>query len=155
MIAAFLVPDVVKTIVDVPQFQPANVGWELGDWSKKFGNPGYGTRMVAYLDGDGGTKGSFDDGNVRRGRPTTYIEPHRKFRVGVSVPPDLRILVEESTIDLGKAPHGMGIDLTPQFLASNATGDRVQRDARRKPCRRAVVQADLRSRTSATSTCTT
>lgn len=120
---AYLVPDVVKTIVDVPQFQPANVGWELGSWSSKFGDPGYGTRMVAYLDGDGGSRGSFDDGNVRRGRPTTYIEPHRKFRVGVSVPPDLRILVEESTVDLGKAPHGMGIDLMPEFVASNATGD--------------------------------
>ncbi|MDO8588149.1 MAG: hypothetical protein Q7T82_14070 [Armatimonadota bacterium] len=90
------IPDPVQIYVNVPRFQPANY------------KPmeGYSSKMEAYLDVT--NNGGFDDGNFIMGQPTAYVEPYRPFRVRVQVAPDYRIRVEESIVDLGKAPHGLG-----------------------------------------------
>jgi hypothetical protein len=98
-----VVPDPLQVYVDVPRFQPANT---MG---------GYSATMQAYLDTI--NNGTFDDGNVILGQPTAYVEPYRPFRVRVGVAADYRVRVEESVIDLGKAPHGLGhhMDLWDPF----------------------------------------
>ncbi|MDO8684270.1 MAG: PQQ-binding-like beta-propeller repeat protein [Armatimonadota bacterium] len=97
-----VVADPVETYVDVPRFQPAN-DTVSGDTSR-----GYIGYMQAYLDMN--SNGQFEDGNFISGDPTTYIEPFRPFIVKIGVLPDFRIRVEESLIDLGKAPHGLGME---------------------------------------------
>ncbi|MEN6356582.1 MAG: hypothetical protein ABFD83_05800 [Armatimonadota bacterium] len=106
-----LLPEAVLVSVDVPRFQPAN------------SISGYSKRVEAYIDSNG--KGSWDDGNVTNGKPSTYQEAYRRFRVGVFVPPDPKIEVEQQTIDIGRAPHGLGVGLTnaQAFSAYNPNPD--------------------------------
>lgn len=102
---ASLRPDTVLVSVDVPRFQPANT-------------VGYTKRMNAYIDTD--SDGVFDDGNYVKGRPTANQEAYRSFVVGVKVPPDPKIEVDEQLVDIGRAPHGLGEDSNGSSLGFSA-----------------------------------
>jgi len=111
---SFVRPDTVLVSVDVPRFQPAN---ETKDYT---GSPGgYSRTMIAYVDSN--NSGILDSGNTNRGRPTTWQESYRTFRVEVKVPPDPKLLVDEQLIDIGRAPHGLGQNMTGalEFTAYN------------------------------------
>ncbi|MFQ3549878.1 MAG: hypothetical protein SNJ70_09030, partial [Armatimonadota bacterium] len=88
--------DVVDSTVDVPLYQPAN-------------REGYSRTIQAYVDSDG--NGEWDSGDVVRGRPTTYQEAYRRFAISVKVPADPKIEVVEPIINIGSAPHGLGVGL--------------------------------------------
>ena len=98
-------PETVFVTVDVPKYQPANVE-DSSASANKYKSKGYGRQMEAYVDSDNDKK--WDSGTSITGRPSTYQEAYRRFRVGLSVPADPRIEVEEQTVDVGKAPHGLG-----------------------------------------------
>lgn len=100
---AFLNPDTVLVSVDVPRFQPANT-WK--DPNRNDGLDGYSKTMTAYIDSNRNDR--FDSGNYVRGRPTTHQDTYRRFRVGLMVPPDPKLEVEEQLVDIGSAPHGLG-----------------------------------------------
>ena len=115
-------PDTVFVSVEVPRFQPANVSKGYSS-DNKILNSGYSKRMEAYIDSD--SDGKWDSGDVVLGKPTVYQEAYRRFTVGVYVPPDPKIEVVEQTIDIGDAPHGLGIGLTgnDDFCAYNPEPD--------------------------------
>lgn len=98
-------PETVFMSVQVPRFQPAN-------------SDGYTRTMEAYIDSNG--NGSWDSGSRTRGRPASYQEAHRKFNVGLRVPPDPRIEVEEQLVDVGRAPHGLGEAIGDLYYPMNA-----------------------------------
>lgn len=108
-----LQPDAVTTSVDVPKFQPANMYGYNSSYSTVLG---YSRRMIAYIDSDGDEK--FDSGTVSLNRPSTKQEAYRRFRVGLAVPPDPEIEVDDQLIDIGRVPHGLGIDMS-DFSAYN------------------------------------
>ena len=85
-------PDFVAVSVDVPKYQPASEG--------------YTRTMEAYIDSNGNN--SYESGNGMVGRPTTRQEVYRRFKIDLAVRPDPKIEVEEQTIDIGRAPHGLG-----------------------------------------------
>ncbi len=115
---AFLRPDTVLVSVDVPRFQPANT-WK--DPNRNDGLDGYSRTMTAYIDSN--KNNSFDSGNYVRGRPTTHQDTYRRFRVGLKVPPDPKIEVEEQLIDIGSAPHGLGVPSESSLLFSPFNAD--------------------------------
>ncbi|MBP5738269.1 MAG: hypothetical protein J6X38_04230 [Abditibacteriota bacterium] len=86
----------VLVTVDVPKYQPAN-------------QTGYAHKMPAFIDSN--KNGKFEDGNTILGRPGTYQEAYRRFRVYLTVPADPRMEVEEQTVDIGRVPHGLGLEL--------------------------------------------
>ncbi|NLN75605.1 MAG: PQQ-binding-like beta-propeller repeat protein [Armatimonadetes bacterium] len=100
---ALLNPDTMLVSVDVPRFQPANT-WV--DVNRNDGLDGYSRTMTAYVDSNRNDR--FDSGNYVRGRPTAHQDTYRRFRVGLKVPPDPKIEVEEQLVDIGSAPHGLG-----------------------------------------------
>ena len=76
--------------------------------ASKGSNAGYSRSMYAYADVNG--NGECDTGNVINGAPTTYQEAYRKFRSGLTVPPDPKIEVDEQElIDIGQGAHGLGV----------------------------------------------
>ncbi|MCE5200285.1 hypothetical protein LLG39_15060, partial [bacterium] len=101
-------PDTVYIGVGVPKFQPANIGNKSAS-STSLSRFGFSRRMPAYVDLNGNKK--FDNGNTIIGKQNTYIETYRNFIVGISVPPDPKIEVSEQLIDVGRAPHGLGVDM--------------------------------------------
>lgn len=108
-------PDSVMVSVAVPRYQPANT-------------VGYTRTVQAFIDSDGDR--NWDTGTTIRGRPSTYQEAYREFRVGLVVPPDPRIEVEEQLVDLGPspAPHGLGDAMgTPSFFDPYNVHPDVQR----------------------------
>lgn len=114
---ALLQPDTVLVSVDVPRFQPANT--EDEDTSTHLG--GYTKTMTAYIDAN--QNGLYDSGDYVRGRPMAYQEAYRSFRVGVKVPPDPKIEVDEQLIDIGRAPHGLGQEMPEGLKFSAYTAD--------------------------------
>jgi outer membrane protein assembly factor BamB len=92
-VGSLMRPDTVQVSVEVPRFQPANT-------------TGYSRTMQAYIDSDGDQR--WDSGDTVYGRPSTYQEAYRRFRVGLRVPPDPRLEIDEQLIDIGQAPHGLG-----------------------------------------------
>lgn len=107
-------PDTVFVSVNVPRFQPANGGNnDLPNASSRYDLKGYSRTTQAYVDSDGNRE--FGGGNVVRGRPSTYQEAYREFKVWLTVPPDPRIEVEEQLVDIGRPPHGLGeaLNFTP------------------------------------------
>ncbi|MCL5103391.1 MAG: PQQ-binding-like beta-propeller repeat protein [Armatimonadetes bacterium] len=90
---AIMRPETIYASVEVPRFQPANLS-------------GYTKTMPAYIDSN--PNNEFDSGDSVYGRPTTYQEVYRKFRMGLKVPGDPKVEVQEQLIDIGRAPHGLG-----------------------------------------------
>lgn len=107
-------PDSVYISVNVPRFQPANVARD-----PQYRSGGYSRTMQAYIDSDGDR--NWDSGTSIFNRPSTYQEAYREFRVGISVPPDPRLEVEEQHIDIGRAPHGLGEAMPWAFNPFNNT----------------------------------
>lgn len=105
-------PETIYVSVDVPRFQPANM--PVGG---SYRQGGYSRGMEAYIDSDGDR--GFDSGTSILGRPSTYQEAYREFQVGIGVPPDPRIEVEEQLIDIGRAPHGLGEAMPQAYNAYN------------------------------------
>lgn len=102
--------DTVLVSADVPRFQPANI------YEDASGLNGYSKTMTAYIDTN--NNNSFDDGNVLYDKPTTHQDTYRTFRVGLKVPPDPKLEVEEQLIDIGSAPHGLGVKTTDKLAFS-------------------------------------
>jgi hypothetical protein len=120
-------PDTVYMSVEVPKYQPANItkGSAISGPNSLFG---YQKTMTAYVDSD--RSGTWASGDQVMGRPVTYQEVYRKFRVGVRVPADPRIQVEEQLVDIGQPSHGLGEGLaaspawnTFEFLPVNPQPD--------------------------------
>ena len=109
----WLRPDTLLVSVDVPRFQPANVSPP----DPNTGLGGYSKTMTAYID-SASPYGQFNSGNVVHGAPTTFQEAYRNFRVGLRVPPDPKIEVDEQLIDVGSAPHGLGVNTTGNLAFS-------------------------------------
>ncbi|MCX6345866.1 MAG: hypothetical protein NT018_12480 [Armatimonadetes bacterium] len=104
-------PDTVFTSVDIPRFQPALISNNLsnptlGPLPDDFNGYGYARTMTAFIDSD--QDGGCDFGDTVLGRPTVNQECYRRFKVGVMVPADPKIEVEEQLVDIGIAPHGLG-----------------------------------------------
>lgn len=106
--ASIVRPDTMLVSVDVPRYQPANMKKSFTDIPG-----GYARSMIAFIDSDG--NGRLNSGNVTDGRPTTWQEAYRTFRVEVKVPPDPKLLVDQQTIDIGRTPHGLGQNMTGAF----------------------------------------
>jgi len=106
-------PDVVYITVDVPRYQPANM------YGSSSGPRGYSASMEAFIDSNG--DGHWDSGTRVVGKPTTYQEAYRRFRVNLRVPPDPKIEVDEQLVDIGTAPHGLGVETSwpMEFSAYN------------------------------------
>ncbi len=115
-----LVPTVGETSVQVPRFQPANlVGF---DGTNPFTARGYATRIRRpiriYVDVNNNGQLDLPGGaRLRQTPPVTREEPYREFRVTLGVPPDMRLRVEEDTIDIGAVPHGFGVHPDPTNFA--------------------------------------
>lgn len=115
-----LVPTVGETSVQVPQFQPANlVGF---DGINPFTARGYATRVRRpiriYVDVNNNGQLDLPGGpGLRQTPPATREEPYREFRVTLGVPPDMRLRVEEETVDIGAVPHGFGVHPDPSTHA--------------------------------------
>lgn len=111
---ATIVPDPVEVSVEVPKFQPASF------YHGTYMNPGYRATAIAYIDSNG--NGRFEGGNNISGRPTTYVETYRKFKVSLDVPVDYHMVVDQPmTIDItgpdrAAAPHGLGIGVANTLL---------------------------------------
>lgn len=111
-----LVPTVGETSVQVPQFQPANlVGY---DGQNPFTARGYTTRIRQpiriYVDVNNNGQLDLPGGAaLRQTPPATREEPYREFRITLGVPPDMRLRVEEETVDIGAVPHGFGVHPDP------------------------------------------
>ncbi|MCE5315703.1 MAG: hypothetical protein ABFD49_07930 [Armatimonadota bacterium] len=118
---SILVPDSIFVSVDVPRFQPAN----YASFQETISNittdkrTGYSRGMKAYIDSDG--KNGWTSANETSGG-TKKEEAYRRFYMGVRVPPDPKIEVEERLIDVGKAPHGLGEGLN-EFSAYNPSDE--------------------------------
>lgn len=103
--ASLVKPDTLLCSVDVPRFQPANESMDVVDYPG-----GYSRTMIGFVDSN--NNGDLDSGNTNRGRPTTWQEAYRSFRVALKVPPDPKLVVDEQLIDIGRAPHGLGQNMT-------------------------------------------
>jgi len=103
-----LIPTVGEVNVQVPRFQPANL------------SPGYATRTPIRIYVDVNNNGQLDlpgpDG-LRQTPPVTREEPYREFRITLGVPVDMRLRVEEETVDIGALPHGFGVHPDPANFA--------------------------------------
>lgn len=104
--AATMRPDTVYMSVDVPKYQPANVTIDSSAATGRDARFGYQKTMTAYVDSD--RTGTWNSGDQVLGRPVTYQEAYRRFKVGLRVPADPRIQVEEQLVDIGQAAHGLG-----------------------------------------------
>lgn len=110
---ATLLPDIVYSSVSVPKFQPANMYSVTNGIMDTTGRKGYRRTMYAYIDSN--KNGAFDSGDNITTKASTLQEAYRKFTMIVQVPPNPKIEVENQTVDIGKAPHGLGVD----FLSSD------------------------------------
>ena len=106
-------PETVAVSVAVPKYQPANIHL----------NRGYSRTMEAFIDSN--SNGICDLADNIGGRPSTRQEVYRSFRVDLQVRPDPKIEVEEQTIDIGRAPHGLGeaLQWPFEFTAFNPSPD--------------------------------
>lgn len=94
-----LTPTVGEAAVQVPLFQPANL---QGYWTRR--------PVRVYIDVNNNGQLDLPGGEaLRQTPPVTREEPYREFRISLVVPPDIRLRVEEETVDLGTVPHGFGI----------------------------------------------
>jgi len=115
-----LVPTVGEVSVQVPQFQPANlVGY---DGANPYTARGYATRIRRpiriYVDVNNNGQLDLPGGAaLRQTPPATREEPYREFRITLGVPPDMRLRVEEETVDIGAVPHGFGVHPDPANFA--------------------------------------
>jgi len=103
-----IVPTTGEVNVQVPRFQPANL------------SPGYATRTPIRIYVDVNNNGQLDlpgPDALRQTPPVTREEPYREFRIALSIPPDIRLRVEEETIDIGAVPHGFGVHPDPVNFA--------------------------------------
>ena len=107
-------PETVFASVEVPRFQSANYNNLLADaisgpMLTDYNAKGYTQTMSAFIDSD--EDGSLDEGNQVVGAPSVRQEVYRRYAVGAMVPPDPKVEVEESLVDVGIAPHGLGEQL--------------------------------------------
>ncbi|MGQ9488348.1 MAG: golvesin C-terminal-like domain-containing protein [Armatimonadota bacterium] len=111
-----LVPTTSEVMIQVPRFQPANlVGF---DGTNPLTARGYATlfRRPIRIYVDVNNNGQLDlpgGPGLRQTPPVTREEPYREFRVTLGIPPDMRLRVEEETVDIGAVPHGFGVHPDP------------------------------------------
>ena len=95
-----IVPTIFEFEVDVPQFQPANLGnMSVLNQNNTFWQAGYAGRFTVYVDSD--QNGSFG-GSSR--------EAYRTFNLGAAVSPDEKIIIGTPNVDLGSLSSGAGYD---------------------------------------------
>lgn len=138
-----LQPLALDLLVDVPQFQPANVNRNyfdingaavanfLAPMTVSTGQPattgplispsaGYVGSYLIFLDsnGDGNYTGSGTGEGGQQATLTNREEVFRQLNVGVAVAPDLNIRTEEETVDLGNVSHSLGFTPNTPFAPS-------------------------------------
>jgi len=106
--ARTLVPTPFQLSVDVPLYQPANVGTALDSGGTAL-DAGYFANLEVYVDSNG-------DG--RRSRTGTNREAYRSFFLGTSVPIDESIEVTTPTVNLGSMAGGTGYDPRAPWLGT-------------------------------------
>lgn len=121
-VGSYIQAETVYSSVDVPRFQPANSAprssaLDVISLSNDYNNAGYSRLMTAYLDSYPiGGNNQFDIGDVTNSKPQTGQDVFRRFYMGVMIPADPKVEVEEQMVDVGIAPHGLG-DNMPEFSA--------------------------------------
>ena len=95
-----IVPTIFQFQVDVPKYQPANLGnVSIPNQNSLFWEAGYTGRFTVYVDSD--QSGGF--GGASR-------EAYRTFNLAAAVSPDERIVIGTPNVDLGSLASGAGYD---------------------------------------------
>ncbi len=93
-------PTVFQFTVDVPKYQPVNLGnFSIPNQNGGFWQAGYTGRFTVFVDSD--QSGSFGGGSR---------EAYRSFNLAAAVSPDERIEVGSPNVDLGSLAGGAGYD---------------------------------------------
>ena len=95
-----IVPTIFQFQVDVPKYQPANLGnVSIPNQNGSFWEAGYTGRFTVFVDSD--QNGGFG-GSTR--------EAYRTFNLAAAVSPDERITIGTPNVDLGSLASGAGYD---------------------------------------------
>ena len=103
-----LVPTTFEFQVDVPKYQPVNIGnFSIPNQNGAFWQAGYAGRFTIYVDSD--QSGSFGGGSR---------EAYRTFNLAAAVSPDERITIGTPNVDLGSLAAGAGYDARLTYSAT-------------------------------------
>ena len=132
----------VRGLAGNPILGPLNVasGLVTGNVDSRYPAAGYVSEVVVVAIPPGQTTRRFTPSAVftdfrTAGNPglTSFDSPYRGFELGITVPPDIKLRVAESTLDIGKVPHGTGysdIDNTGNYRAPFAPTNSLPWQAR-------------------------